>query len=97
MPMKTSLVLLSAVHRHITGETATGLWYGKVNAFTGEVIRPEVTLWDAYFLAETMKYLYLVFSTDSDVTPDNHVFSTEAHPFKKGHYTAGKIRTGLGI
>ena len=42
---------MPAVHGYIAEETPTGLWYGKVNAFTGEIVRTEVTLWDAYFPA----------------------------------------------
>ena len=35
----------------------------------------------SFFLAVTMKYLYLIFS-ESDVLPfDKYVFNTEAHPF----------------
>ena len=38
----------------------------------------------SFFLAETMKYLYLLF-TDENVTDFNKVvFNTEAHPLKKG-------------
>ena len=39
-------------------------------------------LMDSYFLAETLKYLYLIFS-DSNILPsDEWVFNTEAHPMK---------------
>lgn len=39
-------------------------------------------LMDSYFLAETLKYLYLIFSS-SDVIPlSRYVFNTEAHPLK---------------
>jgi mannosyl-oligosaccharide alpha-1,2-mannosidase len=41
----------------------------------------------SFFLAETLKYLYLIFTDDSDVQvkadrPNEYVFNTEAHPFK---------------
>lgn len=37
---------------------------------------------DSYFLAETLRYLYLIFS-DSTLLPTNHyVFNTEAHPLR---------------
>lgn len=35
----------------------------------------------SFFLAETLKYLYLIFS-DDDLLPLEHwIFNTEAHPF----------------
>lgn len=40
--------------------------------------RPDM---ESFFLAETLKYLYLLFS-DNDLLPlDQIVFNTEAHPF----------------
>jgi hypothetical protein len=38
---------------------------------------------ETFFLAETMKYLYLVFANPPGINPDKCVFSTEAHPFLK--------------
>eukprot|EP00041_Stephanoeca_diplocostata_P029611 m.880491 g.880491 ORF g.880491 m.880491 type:complete len:576 (+) comp23591_c2_seq2:412-2139(+) len=35
---------------------------------------------ESYFLAETLKYLYLIFSDDDVVSIDEYVFNTEAHP-----------------
>ncbi|CAL8076213.1 unnamed protein product [Calicophoron daubneyi] len=35
----------------------------------------------AYFLAETLKYLYLIFSEDTLLPLNRWVFNTEAHPF----------------
>ena len=38
---------------------------------------------ESFFLAETMKYLYLLFDPDSEIDILNkHVFNTEAHPLK---------------
>ncbi|KAJ4962716.1 hypothetical protein NE237_022655 [Protea cynaroides] len=36
----------------------------------------------SFFLAETLKYLYLLFSPDSIISFDEWVFNTEAHPLK---------------
>ena len=36
---------------------------------------------DSFFLAETLKYLYLIFSDDKLLPLDEHIFNTEAHPF----------------
>ncbi|KAH0785478.1 Mannosyl-oligosaccharide 1,2-alpha-mannosidase MNS1 [Histomonas meleagridis] len=37
---------------------------------------------DSYFLAETFKYLYLIFSSSELIPTAEYVFNTEAHPFK---------------
>ncbi|KAG2213585.1 hypothetical protein INT46_002737, partial [Mucor plumbeus] len=37
---------------------------------------------ESYFFAETLKYLYLMFSDPSYISLDEYVFNTEAHPFK---------------
>lgn len=34
----------------------------------------------SFWLAETLKYLYLLFSPDEVVPLDKYVFNTEAHP-----------------
>lgn len=36
----------------------------------------------SFFLAETLKYLYLLFSPPSLISFDEWVFNTEAHPLK---------------
>ncbi len=35
---------------------------------------------ESFFLAETLKYLYLLFAEDSLIPLDEYVFNTEAHP-----------------
>lgn len=38
-------------------------------------------LMESFFLAETLKYLYLLFADDQTILPlDKWVFNTEAHP-----------------
>lgn len=41
-------------------------------------------LMPSYFLAETLKYLYLLFAPENTLDFDSVVFNTEAHPFRKG-------------
>ncbi|CAF0843379.1 unnamed protein product [Didymodactylos carnosus] len=36
----------------------------------------------SFYLAETLKYLYLIYSEDSVISLSKYVFNTEAHPFK---------------
>jgi hypothetical protein len=38
---------------------------------------------ETFFLAETMKYLYLTFANPEGINPEECVFNTEAHPFRK--------------
>ncbi|CAG8782396.1 2522_t:CDS:2, partial [Acaulospora morrowiae] len=50
--------------------------------------------WDdmqhSYFLAETLKYLYLLFNDHNLISLDEYVFNTEAHPIRIG---GGTTRT----
>ena len=39
----------------------------------------------SYFLAETMKYLYLLFAPDDAFAFDEMTFNTEAHPLQRVH------------
>jgi mannosidase alpha-like ER degradation enhancer 2 len=47
------------------------------------VTKEKGDLLPSYFLAETLKYLYLLFSDDNTLRLDDVVFNTEAHPFRK--------------
>ena len=40
-------------------------------------------LMPSYYLAETLKYLYLLFDPDETLDLDEIVFTTEAHPLRK--------------
>ena len=57
------------------------------NGYTGlnDVYQSENTPKDdvqqSFFLAETLKYLFLIFSDDDVLPLDKYVFNTEAHPF----------------
>ncbi|KAG2778682.1 Endoplasmic reticulum mannosyl-oligosaccharide 1,2-alpha-mannosidase [Phytophthora cactorum] len=49
------------------------VWYGKPTTKTGPM--------ESFFIAETLKYLFLLFSDDDILPLDEIVFNTEAHPF----------------
>ncbi|MBK9195229.1 MAG: glycoside hydrolase family 47 protein [Flavobacteriales bacterium] len=50
-----------------------------------------------FFFAETMKYLYLVFSEGNGAFDlDEHVFNTEAHPFRRSTFEPVEVRKRLG-
>jgi mannosyl-oligosaccharide alpha-1,2-mannosidase len=38
---------------------------------------------ESFWLAETLKYFYLLFSEPGVVSLDEWVFNTEAHPFRR--------------
>jgi mannosidase alpha-like ER degradation enhancer 2 len=46
------------------------------------VTREKKDLMPSYFLAETLKYLYLIFSPKA-IDFDSVVFNTEAHPLRR--------------
>ncbi|XP_014244407.1 mannosyl-oligosaccharide alpha-1,2-mannosidase IA-like isoform X2 [Cimex lectularius] len=57
--------------------TPTG-YSGLKNVYQDEPIKDDVQ--QSFFLAETLKYLYLLFSDDSLISLDEWVYNTEAHP-----------------
>ena len=38
---------------------------------------------ESFFLAETLKYLFLIFADEDVVGIDDYVFNTEAHPLPR--------------
>jgi len=48
---------------------------------------------ESFFLAETLKYLYLLYDPDTDINLDTHVFTTEAHPLKTFHAMEQEMET----
>ena len=52
---------------------------------------------ETFFIAETLKYCYLTFDKGNRVNPDDYVFSTEAHPFRKSDFQRSKVILNLGL
>ena len=50
-----------------------------------------------FFIAETMKYLYLTFGGNDAVSPATHVFNTEAHPFARAGFDVEVAAERLGF
>lgn len=48
---------------------------------------------ESFWLAETLKYFYLLFSPPDVLSLDTHVFNTEAHPFPRFHM-GDQLKTG---
>jgi len=63
------------------------------NVVTGEK-RDYMT---TYFLAETLKYLYLAFAEQGMYNLETVVFSTEAHPYLKAALDPDRVRENLGF
>jgi hypothetical protein len=47
-------------------------------------------LMESFFLAETLKYLYLLFAPRDTLDLNKFVFNTEAHPLRKESSSAGQ-------
>lgn len=43
---------------------------------------PKADSMESFWMAETLKYFYLVFSEPDFISLDDYVFNTEAHPFR---------------
>jgi len=50
-------------------------------------------LMPSYFLAETLKYLYLLFSDDNELRFDQVIFNTEAHPLRVNAQGSSPVRS----
>ena len=50
-----------------------------------------------FFIAETLKYLYLTFGGNGAVSPATHVFNTEAHPFARAGFDVAVAGARLGF
>jgi hypothetical protein len=72
----------------------TGIAYAQI---TSVVSKEQSDAMSTFFLAETLKYIYLAFSADTGINPGSYVFSTEAHVFRKSAFTDDRLEAGLGI
>ncbi|SJL03943.1 uncharacterized protein ARMOST_07300 [Armillaria ostoyae] len=68
--------IFEAIERH----TKTPYGYASIKSVEA-IPPPKDDDMPSYFLAETLKYLYLMFTNDDPISLDKWVFNTEAHPF----------------
>jgi len=61
-------------------EVATEWGYATLKSARARAPKQADTM-HSFFIAETLKYLYLIFSDDDVLPLDKYVFNTEAHPF----------------
>ncbi len=69
--------IAESIERHT--RIATG-GYASLKSVTDPSTLEFVNLQESFFLAETLKYLFLLFSPDSLMPLDKWVLTTEAHP-----------------
>ncbi|OBR12390.1 alpha-1,2-Mannosidase [Colletotrichum higginsianum IMI 349063] len=67
----------------IDNATSTDLANTAVRDVTAEGKPPPADSMESFWMGETLKYFYLVFSEPGLVSLDEFVFNTEAHPFKR--------------
>ncbi|KAJ2780925.1 hypothetical protein H4R18_003172 [Coemansia javaensis] len=71
------------IFRAIEAWTKTPAAYSAYRDVTSTAGRSQLTdSMESFFLAETLKYLYLLFSPADYYSLDEYVFNTEAHPFR---------------
>ncbi|CAK5267461.1 unnamed protein product [Mycena citricolor] len=83
------------IFQAIERETRTAAGYAAIKSAE---MSPAVQMDDmpSYFLAETLKYLYLLFTKDDLFPLDKWVFNTEAHPLPIFEWTAEeKLKFGI--
>lgn len=68
---------VQAIEKYCLVPGGTG-YSGISNVDTVETTQDDVQ--QSFWLAETLKYLYLIFSNDELISFDQWVFNTEAHP-----------------
>ncbi|KAG8688862.1 hypothetical protein FRC11_004609, partial [Ceratobasidium sp. 423] len=69
-----------AAFKAIEKYSKTEYGYGSVAHVDNKNAAAATNSQPSYFLAETLKYLYLLFSDDSALPLDQFIFNTEAHP-----------------
>ncbi|KAJ8481787.1 hypothetical protein ONZ45_g15193 [Pleurotus djamor] len=75
------------IFQSIERETKTQSGYSSVGTVEMSPAKHDDTM-PSYFLAETLKYLYLLFRNDDPLPLDKWVFNTEAHPLPIFELTA---------
>jgi mannosyl-oligosaccharide alpha-1,2-mannosidase len=71
------------IFQHITAATETTFGYSAIDNVMeiggGSLLNDEETFW----LAETLKYLFLIFDDPQRLSLDEWVFNTECHPLRR--------------
>ncbi len=68
---------------HIINATSTTYGHSAIRGVSGESGPEQTDQMESFWLAETLKYFYLLYSTPDVISLDDWVLNTEAHPFKR--------------
>jgi mannosyl-oligosaccharide alpha-1,2-mannosidase len=71
-----------AMFEHIISATQTTYGHTAVTGVTTDS-PVQIDEMESFWLAETLKYFYLLYSTPDVISLDEWVLNTEAHPFKR--------------
>jgi mannosyl-oligosaccharide alpha-1,2-mannosidase len=63
--------------------TETGLAFSAIDSVTVSGPTDKINSMESFWMAETLKYFYLVFSDPDLINLDQYVLNTEAHPLKR--------------
>ncbi|KAL2153523.1 hypothetical protein VTH82DRAFT_4678 [Thermothelomyces myriococcoides] len=77
--LETAWQMFLAIDEMTTTELANS---GVHDVTTEEDPKPKDTM-ESFWLAETLKYFYLIFGDPKTYSLDDYVFTTEAHPFRR--------------
>lgn len=72
--------------KSVIAATKTSVGHSAINDVTIDepgASPTQVDNMESFWLAETLKYFYLLFSTPDVISLDEWVLNTEAHPFKR--------------
>ncbi|KAL2148897.1 hypothetical protein VTH82DRAFT_1583 [Thermothelomyces myriococcoides] len=69
--------------RSVMEATETPLAFSAIDDVTVEGKTTKMDSMESFWLAETLKYFYLIFSPPDLISLDDFVFNTEAHPFRR--------------
>lgn len=67
----------------VIAATSVPAGHSAVNDVTSEKAPTFIDNMESFWLAETLKYFYLLFTGPEVISLDEWVFNTEAHPFKR--------------
>jgi len=69
--------------RNITETQFANAALSDITAIGIDGLRPKDDRMESFWLTETLKYFYLIFSDPSLISLDQYVFNTEAHPLRR--------------
>jgi mannosyl-oligosaccharide alpha-1,2-mannosidase len=67
---------------HIIDATTTTYGHSAIRGIL-RAVPTKMDEMESFWLAETLKYFYLLYSTPDKISLDDYVLNTEAHPFKR--------------